>query len=26
LKENVSVIRHLITIKEKFKPYKVSTK
>jgi len=26
LKENVSVIRHLITNKEKFKPYKVSTK
>ena len=26
LKENASVIRHLITSKEKFKPYKVSTK
>jgi len=26
LKENESVIRHLITVKEKFKPYKVSTK
>ena len=26
LKENESVIRHLITLKEKFKPYKVSTK
>ena len=26
LKENESVIRHLITSKEKFKPYKVSTK
>ena len=26
LKENEIVIRHLITSKEKFKPYKVSTK
>ena len=26
LKENESVIRHLITIKEKFKPYKVESK
>ena len=26
LKENESVIRHLITSNEKFKPYKVSTK
>ena len=26
LKENESVIRHLITVKEKFKPYKVTTK
>ncbi|MEC7838139.1 MAG: 30S ribosomal protein S6 [Chloroflexota bacterium] len=26
LKENEAVIRHLVTIKEKFKPYKVNTK
>jgi len=26
LKENETVIRHLITIKEKFKPYKVNSK
>lgn len=26
LKENEKVIRHLITIKEKFKPYKVNSK